>query len=393
MTEQTVVANRAEIVLGIDLGTSFSTAAAWVDGKMHLITDSRGEACIPSVVYFPTQGAPVIGAYAAKMRLSEPTQSIGGIKRVLGRPYDSGEVRILDAHSAVKIEKAPNGSPVLCTRAGTHTPVEIASHIYRQLRELAEARFRSSCKKAVITIPATANAQTEAATIMAARAAGLDVIRTVSEPVAGAIAQQLDQFQGERRLLVYDFGGGTFDVTVLHQQNQEFRVLALGGDSCLGGDDLDLELAQLVSSFIFHSHKVDLSKDVVTWDRLVRESEVVKRGLSSVMAAPMRIKELFSAQGRRRDLDLTVTRADAEARWEPLIQRSIQLTATTMMQAGLRPEDLDAILLVGGSTYVPMVRSKVAKTFGKPGVHQSDPQTAVAEGAALMAARALSLAA
>ena len=216
--------------------------------------------------------------------------------------------------------------------------------------------------------------------------------RIAGKPAA-YLLHQLDNFRGERRLLVYDFGGGTFDVTVLHQQDQEFRVLALGGDSCLGGDDLDLELAQLVSSFIFHSHKVDLSKDVVTWDRLVRESEVVKRGLSSVMAAPMRIKELFSAQGRRRDLDLTLTRADAEARWEPLIQRSIQLTATTMMQAGLRPDDLDAILLVGGSTYVPMVRSKVEKTFGKPGVHQSDPQTAVAEGAALMAARALSLAA
>lgn len=387
------MASRAEIVLGIDLGTSFSTAAAWVDGKMHLITDNRGEACIPSVVYFPTQGAPVVGAYAAKMRLAEPTQSIGGIKRILGRPFDSGEVRILDAHSAVRIEKTANGSPVLTNRAGQHTPVEIASIIYRHLRELAEARFRGACKKAVITVPATAGPLTEAATVTAARAAGLEVIRTISEPVAGAIAQELDHFKGERRLLVYDFGGGTFDVTVLLQQDQEFKVLSLGGDSCLGGDDLDLELAQLVASFIFHSHKVDLTKDVVTWDRLVREAEVVKRGLSSVQAAPMRIKELFSAQGRRRDLDLTVTRADVEARWEPLIQRSIHLTATTMLQANLRPDDLDAILLVGGTTFVPLVRSKVAKTFGKPGLHRGDPQTAVAEGAALVAARALSLAA
>ena len=196
----------------------------------------------------------------------------------------------------------------------------------------------------------------------------------------------------DRRLLIYDFGGGTFDVTILRQVGAQFTPLALGGDPLLGGDDLDEALARLVARQVWTQYRLELDKDVVRWQRVLLQSEQVKRALSGTDSIHLRIRDLFTA-GPLRDLDLPVARADADEVWGPFVDRTMAVAAKTMVQAGLRPADLDEVVLVGGSTYIPLVHQRVAKVMGKSGERRGDPQTAVAAGAAILAARILSLAA
>ena len=376
-----------EIILGIDLGTSFSTAAAWFQGKLHLVPDDRGEPCIPSVVYFPRNQPPVVGHAAERYRAAEPDATVSGVKRILGRPFDAPEVTIMAAHSAMGIRPAENGSPILGLRTGNRTPVEVASHIFEHLRSRAEARFRAPAQKAVVTLPATADDGVRDATIHAARMAGIEVVRTLSEPSAAAIAYHLDRSMAAGRLLVYDFGGGTFDVTVLEQGPAGFRTLVTGGDACLGGDDFDHALAHQVAAFIFRSQRVDLTKDVVRWDRVVRQSERTKRALSAASTASFRLPKAYSAQRKTVDLDLNVHRDDVVGRWQPLVGRSIKATAETLMKGGLRPTALEQTVLVGGTTFIPLVQRAVEKLLGRPATLSDNPQTAVACGAAVVASR------
>ena len=382
-----------ELTLGIDLGNSFSTVAARFNGKTYFVPDNRGEACIPSVVYFPSEGAPVVGAYALKMRHHEPAHTVSGIKRILGRTMDSGEVKILKGHSAVQMRTAANQTPVIETRAGDHTPIEIASYIFRHLRELAENRFRTMIQKAVITLPASATPDVEHATVQAARAAGLDVLRTLTEPHAAALAHGIDKKNVFQRLMVYDFGGGTFDATVMDQNEGRFEPLAVGGDGCLGGDDFDHALAQLASAHVWQTTKVELAHDIERWDRLVREAEQTKRALSRRDVAPLRLKNAFQNRGRDHDLELLIHRHDAEPRWETLVQRSIMVAAKTLLAAKLKPKDVGSTLMVGGTTFVPMVQNAVHRLMGEAVVRHQNPQTAVAEGAAIAAVRAMARAA
>ncbi len=387
------MAQARELTLGIDLGNSFSTVAVRFNGRTYFVPDNRGEPCIPSVVYFPEDGSPVVGAYAVRMRQLEPTNTVSGIKRILGRHFDSPEVKILGAHSAVRMRPAPNNTPILDTRAGEHTPIEVATYIFKHLRELAEARFRTAARKVVITLPASATPDVEHATVQAARRAGLEVLKTLSEPHAAALAAGIDKRFDQQRLLVYDFGGGTFDATALDQGDGHIEPIAVGGDGCLGGDDLDNALAELASAHVWKTTKVELSNDVERWDRLVRESENTKRALSARHVAPLRLKSAFHSRGKDHDLELMIHRQDIEPRWAPLVQRSVMVTAQTLLAAGLKPKDIGMTLMVGGTTFVPMVKLALDRLMGGSIEHHPSPQTAVAEGAAIAAARALSRAA
>ncbi len=327
------------------------------------------------------------------MRGRDPENTIHGIKRILGRDFDSPQVRILEANSSFRIKAAQNNTPVLITPRDKIAPVQIATEIYRHLKKLAEKRFRAKIKYAVLTIPASATQRSEADTILAAKRAGFEVLRTIAEPSAGAVAFQLDRFRGQRKLLVYDFGGGTFDVTVIQQTDGELKPLTISGDDCLGGEDLDIALAKMISDYIWSTHKVDVTKDVVRWDRLLRESERVKRALSALENAPLRIRDAFASRhGGPKDIELPVHRNDVAPKWGPLISRTLQASANAVVKARLRPQDLDAILMIGGTTYVPQVRQAVAKTFARHGLGEGDPQTAVAAGAAIIGARTLAAA-
>lgn len=379
--------SRHEIILGIDLGTSFSTAAAWANNKMYLVPDERGEPCIPTVVYFGEDGPPLVGQKAQEARLLDPENGIAGIKRLLGKKLDGPEARVFAAGTSVAMKAAPNGRIILGTRRGEHSTEEIGASIYGYLKRLAEQRFQMKVERAVLTLPATADSATREATVRAAEQAGLTVMDTIHEPTAAAIAFGLDRFRGQRRLLVFDFGGGTLDITVMRQQDNELQPLAVGGDASLGGDDFDERLAHHAASLIWRRHGVELNHDVVRWDRIVQQAEATKRALSAMQAARLRVRDAFSAHGLRHDLDLTLSREDIEPRWQPLVDQSLKVTAETMVDAGLRPAGVDTLLLVGGSTYIPMVRQAVTRLMSTPGEHPGDPQTAVACGAAVTAAR------
>lgn len=374
-----------DLTLGIDLGNSFSTAAVRFNDRTYYVCDNRGEPCIPSVVYYPSEGSPVVGNYAVRMRTHEPGNTVSGIKRVLGRKFASPEVRVFRAHSAVRVRRATNDLPVLEARGQDHTPVDVASAIFKHLRDLAEARFQRSIRKAVISIPASATLDIEHATVQAARAAGLHVVRTVTEPQAATYA--CDHFAGYQPFVVFDFGGGTFDVTVIEQAGDRLKPIAIGGDGCLGGDDLDHALAELAAAHLWRATKILLCHDLERWERLIRTAEQTKRGLSARHVAPLSLKNAYAFNGGHRDLDLLIHRSDAESQWVPIVERALSVTAQTMLAAGLKPRDVGSTLLVGGTTFVPMVQHAVRKLMGGLVTSHPHPQTAVAEGAAIAAHR------
>ncbi|MGC3999262.1 MAG: Hsp70 family protein [Anaeromyxobacter sp.] len=377
-----------ELVLGIDLGTTYSTAAAVIDGRIHFALDGRGEASIPSVVHFPKSGPPLVGSDAVRQRSADPQNTVQGIKRILGRGADSPAARLLDAAAAFRIKSQP-GHPeaAVVVRTGEYTATEVASLILRYLRERAELRFGRRIGKAVMTVPVKANQAVRDAMVRCGRMAGLEVIRIVSEPSAGAVARGFGgPGVGPAPVLVYDFGGGTLDASVVQRDGPRLRVLSAGGDDCLGGDDFDGAFARWMASGIYRLHGIDVTRDAVVWDRIQRQCELAKRALSASLEARLQVRDAFTMGGRTQHLDYLVRREHLAPHWAELVDRSIAAAAQTVSEAGLTDAaQLGAVLLIGGTTYVPQVRTGVAQAFARPCVVEEDPQTAVARGAALLA--------
>ncbi|MCC7381341.1 MAG: Hsp70 family protein [Deltaproteobacteria bacterium] len=381
----------ARPILGIDLGTTFSTAAVFSAGEIRLVADERGESCIPTVVHLSRHGRPVVGTEALRMIEVEPEQTVTGIKRLLGRQLSDPGVRLFEASSAVRVAPTQSGDAGLRLRDGVHPAAEVASWILRLLKERAERLLGCPVERAIVTLPASATSRTQAATIQAARIAGLHVERTIPEPCAAALAAGLTRFQGQRRVMVYDFGGGTFDVSVLEQRGTTFRVLATGGDECLGGDDFDERLARSVATTVWSSHRVELARDRVRWGRVLRQAERVKRALSSRPEAQLKLAQAYSFGGRWYDIDLMIRRPEMEPQWAELVTRSITLSAETLLRAGMRPEGLAGIVLVGGTSNIPLVKQRVAQVFGRPTTQSEFALTAVAQGAAMLGAQVVDL--
>lgn len=374
----------SELVLGIDLGTSFSTAAAVVDGRLHFVTDARGEACIPSVVYFPKSGAPVVGAEAEKQRASDPENVIFGIKRVIGRAADSPQGRLLDAVAAFRLKPPPGGGEAqVQVRGGTHGASEVAAILLRHLRERAQTKFGPRVGKAVLTVPVTATPEVRTAMVKAGKMAGLEVVRIVSEPCAGAVPRA---GAAKDPVCVFDFGGGTLDVTIVQRDGAALRVRASGGDEVLGGDDLDLAFARWIANGVHRVRGVDVTRDAVVWDRVQRQCELTKRALSAGNEARYLVRDAFHEAGRPVPLDMTVRRDHLAPVWKELVERSVAATVQTLAGAGLGPAQLAGVLCVGGTTYVPQVRAAVQAAIPRPCTFEDDPQTAVARGAAMLAA-------
>jgi molecular chaperone DnaK (HSP70) len=383
------VSSPSDIVLGIDLGTSFSTAAALVDGKLQFALDSRGEACFPSVVHFAKSGPPLVGIEADRMRATDPTNTVFGMKRVIGRDGDSPAARVLDASAPFRLQSKPGAEVSVQVRGGTFTATEVSSIILRHLRERASARFGRDIRRALITVPVSTPPAVEAAMVRCGAMAGLEVVRLVHEPVAGAVARGASGAAAP--FLVYDFGGGTFDATVVRGDGQGLRVLSAGGDDCLGGDDLDLAFARWVASGIWRSRGVDATRDVVLWNRIQRRCEAVKRALSAAPEVRYHLEEALP--GARRDLDVAVRREHLVEPWAELVSRSIAAATEVVRSSKVPPEGLAGVLLIGGTTFVPQVRAAVGKAFRGRIIAEDDPQTAVARGAALLAAQPEKLAA
>lgn len=376
----------AEPILGIDLGTTFSTACLVLDGRFHYALDGRGDPCIPSVVHFPKAGPPVVGFEAEKLRATDPVNTISGIKRVIGRPLTSGPARILDASSAFKLKASGESEVSVVTRTGEFTASEIAAIIVRHLKERAEHRFGRKITKCFMTAPVAAGAEVHRAMQRIGKMAHLEVLRIISEPVAGALARGLGGAAGpEAPVLVFDFGGGTLDTSVVQRQGGRISVRSAGGDDCLGGNDFDLAFARHVAAAIWGMASIDVTKDVILFDRIQRQCELVKRALSVTKEARFFVADALGTPRQRRNLDVLVQRDHLFRPWQELIERSIKVTAETVVGAGLQPNQLASVMLIGGTSFIPMVRDAVARTLPAPLDLEDDPQTTVARGAAVLA--------
>jgi molecular chaperone DnaK len=376
----------SEPILGIDLGTTFSTAAVVLDGRFHYALDGRGDACIPSVVHFPRSGPVLVGHEAERLRATDPVNSIVGIKRVIARDLSSPAARVLDASSAFKLKGAGRAEVSVVTRSGEYTASQVASFIVRHLKERAEARFGRRLSRCFMTVPVAAGADVRKAMVHIGRMAGLEVLRVLSEPVAGALARGLAGASGtDAPSLVYDFGGGTLDCTVVQRQGDRISVRSAGGDDCLGGDDFDLAFARYVADAIWGMASIDVTKDVLLFDRIHRQCELVKRALSGTKEARFFVPDALGTPSQRRSLDVQVRREHLFQPWKELVDRSLTVMTQTVTAAGLGPKELSSVMLIGGTTFVPQVREAVAKTMPVPLDLEPDPQTTVARGAALLA--------
>lgn len=358
--------------IGIDLGTSNSLVARIRDGRAEVIRDCNDQALMPSVVYYGTGGKVLVGSVAQAMALSEPSATLFSIKRLMGRGSDDPELQRLGTYDIVA-----DSGPSLRVRAGGRivTPVEVSAEILKALKQLAEDELRT-VGPAVITVPAYFDDAQRQATKDAARLAGLEVLRLLNEPTAAAIAYGLDA-KASGTFAVYDWGGGTFDITILRLSEGVFEVLATGGDSQLGGDDMDRALAGLLLQQAGHGTS---TAEHATLDaarkRLVLDSaRTIKHTLTSSLEVQTTVL----------GAEVTVTRSVFAALLAPLLEQTGKACRRCLKDAGLEASDLDSVILVGGATRVPAVAAYVEGLFGREPLCTLDPELVVAMGAALQA--------
>ncbi|MCA9670842.1 MAG: Hsp70 family protein [Myxococcales bacterium] len=370
--------------LGIDFGTSYSSAAVVIDGSVELVIDG-GDRSIPSVVYFPERGAPQVGRAALSRLPAEPHQTVSSIKRVLGRRYDDTAVRRLDVGVGYKLARGPGGSVVLDLPSGRVAPAQVVGLILDRLRGLAERRFGGPITRAVLSVPATADAGYRAALSKAAQLARLEVVRMVAEPVVGALAVGKNMTPATRNIAVCDFGGGTFDLTLAQQRGHDFTCPLVAGDGMLGGDDFDEAIANMVADAVATGASYDMRHSVVRWRGLVLRAEQVKRVLSRTDVARLRMKDAYTAFGRQRDLDIEIGRGRAERRFQPLLDRAVMAVDDLRARAEARGCDVDEVLLIGGTSLIPSVQAHLADAFHRPVELTAEADVVVAIGAALLA--------
>ena len=376
----------SEAILGIDFGTSCTSAGVLRGDRVELVQD-RGDTVVPSVVYAPQKGPFEVGRPALMRMLSDPSGVIRSVKRVLGVPAGSPLVRHFAAGIGFRID-TQNDQLVFKLRNGDCAPEQVAGMILARVRELAEVRFGGKIKKAVITASAAPPPHYREALVRAARIAHLEVLEVIPEPIAGALAVGLHSAPANRKLVVCDFGGGTFDVSAIVQAGLKFTPIATCADPLLGGDDLDEALAEGVAGLIVRKTGYDIHKDAVRWSELLFRCEGIKRVLSSRAEAPFVMKQAYVERGQSRDIDCLIDRAWACARWEPLLERVAATTAETMRRAGWRPEDVDAVAMIGGSALVPAFQHTISTMFPKGRtVLARDADVAVATGAVLLTER------
>jgi Fe-S protein assembly chaperone HscA len=369
----------AQVALGIDLGTTNSLAAIWKDGRPVVLKPEGKSALIPSVIHFPAQGAPVVGREAREQAQVDPENTLFSIKRFMGRGL--ADVRQELESLPYSASEAGRGRIELEVRGRKHSPEELSALILRKVHDVAcQALGGTEVTRCVITVPAYFDDAQRQATRDAARLAGLDVLRIVNEPTAASLAYGLDQ-KKQGNVVVYDLGGGTFDVTVLAIEDGVFRVLATAGDTHLGGDDFDQRLAGLARTEIAAAHGPAVTQDAGFQQAARAAAEQTKIALSSDPEA-----ELHLVVPQRRIVwRQNVTRARFEELVADLVERTIDCSRRALSDAKLEPRQIDEVVLVGGSTRMPLVRARVEEFFGRVPHTELNPDEVVALGAAVQA--------
>jgi len=367
-------------VIGIDLGTTNTVVAVVEGGRPRVLEDSRGYRVIPSCVAAKESGRFVVGHAAKSMILTHPDRTVYAVKRLLGRPFDAEETREAVSRVGYHAESTEEGWVQLQVGEGTMSPVEVIAVVLRVARETAEAVLGEPVQEAVVTVPAYFNHRQRSSTLEAARRAGLHCERLLNEPTAAALAY------GHRRdvakvVLVFDLGGGTFDVSVLHLSRGVYEVLATLGDTFLGGEDFDYRLVDYLASTFIKKGGVDVREDATALQRLKEAAERAKCELSFSDQTTLFLPRL----SRENNLDVVVRREILEELVEDLVQRTLEVAQRAVADAGLQLEAVDDVILVGGQTRMPRIRRAIEEVFGKKPSATVHPEEVVALGAALHA--------
>ena len=373
-------------IVGIDLGTSNSVVAhADAAGNVTVLADDGGYKIHPSVVSFHPSGGVVVGAAAKQRKVIDPQNTVYSIKRLIGRSYRSAEVQTAKTRSPFQIKEGPNNAPVIVTRGGEFAVPEISAIVLDHVRNIAAERLASPINRAVVTVPASFNDAQRSATATAGAIAGLTVVRVLNEPTAAALAYGHTRHLREI-IAVYDFGGGTFDITLLQLEDQVYEVLGTSGNTFLGGDDLDERLVDRMVGKFLAENRIDLRSNEVSMMRLRAVAEQTKIELSRRSRAVVRIDEIaYGPRGAPLNLQIEISRDEFVQEIADLVDRTFPVCSEALALAGLALDRIADVILVGGTTKIPYVRDQVSKFFGKAPRADVNPEDAVAAGAALQA--------
>ncbi|MEO7735084.1 MAG: Hsp70 family protein, partial [Kofleriaceae bacterium] len=354
-------------IVGIDLGTSNSVIAhADATGSVKVLADDAGYKIHPSVVSFHPSGGVVVGAAAKQRKVIDPQNTIYSIKRLIGRSFRSPEVQTAMKRSPFAIKEGPNHAPLIVTRGGEFAVPEVSAIVLDHVRNIAAARLETPISRAVVTVPASFNDAQRSATATAGAIAGLTVVRVLNEPTAAALAYGHTRHLREI-IAVYDFGGGTFDITFLKLEDQVYEVLGTSGDTFLGGDDLDERLVEKMVAKFLAENRLDLRTNEVAMMRLRAVAEQTKIELSRRSRAVVRIDEIaYGARGAPLNLQIEISRDEFVRDVADLIDRTFPVCSEALTLAQLSVGQIADVILVGGSTKIPYVRDQVTKFFGKP---------------------------
>ena len=367
-------------VIGIDLGTTNSVVAVMEGGQPTVIANEEGGRTTPSVVGFSDDGERLVGAIAKRQAVTNPTKTIYSVKRFMGRRLNevSEEVKLVP----YKVEEGKEGSVVIKIDDKSYTPPEISAMTLAKLKAAAEAHLGATVTGAVITVPAYFNDAQRQATKDAGKIAGLDVKRIINEPTAAALAYGLDKKEDEK-IAVFDFGGGTFDISILEVGENVVEVKATNGDSHLGGDNLDQRVIDYLIAEFKKDQGLDLSKDSMALQRLREAAEKAKHELSSAQSTDINLPYITADQSGPKHLTLKLTRAKFEQLVEDLVDRSLAPCRQAIADSGFSASEIDEVILVGGSTRIPLVQQKVKDLFGREPNRTVNPDEVVAIGAAI----------
>jgi len=366
-------------IIGIDLGTTNSCVAVIEGGEPTIIPNPEGGRTTPSVVAFK-DGETLVGTLAKRQAITNPDNTVYSIKRFMGRKYSEVSNEITEV--PYKVIEGPNGDARVKVGDKEYSPPEISAMILRYLKEAAEKYLGEKVTKAVITVPAYFNDSQRQATKDAGRIAGLEVERIINEPTAASLAYGLDK-EGEKTIAVFDLGGGTFDISILELGDSVFEVKATNGDTHLGGDDFDQRVIDWLVEEFKKEQGIDLSKDPMALQRLKEAAEKAKCELSTVPQTEINLPFITADSSGPKHLNMKLTRAKFESLTEDLIERTVDPCLQALKDAGLKPEDIDEVILVGGSTRMPAVQEKVKEIFGKEPHRGVNPDEVVAMGAAI----------
>jgi molecular chaperone DnaK len=376
-------------VIGIDLGTTNSCVAVMDGGKPKVIENSEGDRTTPSIVAFTKDGEVLVGQTAKRQAVTNPQNTLYAIKRLIGRKFEDDVVKKDVGMVPYKIVKADNGDAWVEVNGKKMAPPEISARVLTKMKQTAEDYLGEKVTEAVITVPAYFNDSQRQATKDAGKIAGLEVKRIINEPTAAALAYGLDKKRGDRKIAVYDLGGGTFDISIIEiaevDGEHQFEVLATNGDTFLGGEDFDKRIIDYLAKEFQKESGVDIRRDPLAMQRLKEASEKAKIELSSRQQTEVNLPYITADASGPKHLNINLTRAKLESLVEDLIEKTIAPCKTALNDAGLKVSEVDDVILVGGQTRMPKVQETVQTLFGKEPRRDVNPDEAVAVGAAIQA--------